>query len=401
MKLTIKKGVMNGEVDAVSSKSYAHRYIISSMLSESDSVLYNVYKSEDILATLGAIKFFNKSYKEDNGMHIFNKECNEDVVIDCNESGSTLRFLIPIALVKFGHAKFIGKETLFNRGLDVYLKIFEDNNISYVLTDDSLEFEGTLKDDTFYIPGNISSQYITGLLFSLPLLNFDTKIVLTTELESKNYIDITLEVLKNSGINIDVIDNTYIIKGNQHYNLTSATIEGDYSNASFFEAFNYLGSNIKINGLNPDSLQGDKVFKKYFHDLNEKFCTIDISNCIDLGPVLFTFASMKKGGRFTGTKRLRIKESDRVDSITDELKKCGASINVYDDEVIIKKSKLHNPFISLNGHNDHRVVMSLSLLSSLFTITIDQAEAVSKSYPTYFKELARLGLDVEDEDVTK
>ena len=258
-----------------------------------------------------------------------------------------------------------------------------------------------LKTSTVYLPGNVSSQYISGLLYTLPLLDGDSKIFITTELESKNYIFMTLDVLKKYSISIDtnIFSDTlsnqqiyFIIKGKQKYISNNFTIEGDYSNIAFIDAFNYFGNSINIFGLNPNSLQSDIVYKKYFDMLNNGFCEIDISNCIDLGPVLITFAALKNGGKFIGTKRLKIKESDRGNAIATELKKCNADINVYDDEIIVNKKELQKPTTPFSTHNDHRIAMSLSLLSNIYDIEINEYECVNKSYPTYFDDLKNLGL---------
>ena len=181
------------------------------------------------------------------------------------------------------------------------------------------------------------------------------------------------------------------IKGNQKYMADNHTIEGDYSNAAFIDAFNYFDNNIVINGLNNSSLQSDKVYKEYFNALNNKYCEIDIANCIDLGPILITFAALKNGARFINTKRLKIKESDRGTVIAKELTKLGADIEIFDNEIIVNKKELHKPDTTLYSHNDHRIAMSLSLLSTMYDIEIDDSECVSKSYPNYFDDLKKLG----------
>ena len=210
----------------------------------------------------------------------------------------------------------------------------------------------------------------------------------------------TLDVLKNYGINIETniykqLDENhkiyFKINGNQKYFANDFSIEGDYSNAAFIDAFNYFDNEITLNGLNPSSLQSDKIYKKHFEALNKGSAIIDISNCIDLGPILITFASLKHGAKFINTERLKIKESDRGNVIANELKKCGADIEVYDNEIIINKKELHKPNATLYSHNDHRIAMSLSLLSTLFDIEIEGSECVSKSYPGYFDDLKKLG----------
>jgi 3-phosphoshikimate 1-carboxyvinyltransferase len=186
----------------------------------------------------------------------------------------------------------------------------------------------------------------------------------------------------------------YKIKGSQKYSAHNFSIEGDYSNAAFIDAFNYFGNEINLTGLNPNSFQSDKVYKEYFDILNKDFSVIDISNCIDLGPILITFAALKNGAKFTGTSRLKIKESDRGNVIAEELRKCGADISVLDNEIIVNKKELHSSTTPFNSHNDHRIAMSLSLLSTQFYIEISGSECVSKSYPGYFDDLKSLGATI-------
>ncbi len=241
----------------------------------------------------------------------------------------------------------------------------------------------------------------------MPLLNNDSVVNITTELESKNYIDITIDVLKKSNIDIveydadlkqtengEKIYHSYTISGNQKYNIDNSIVEGDYSNAAFIDAFNYLGSDIKINGLNINSKQGDKIYKNIFEILNNENATIDISNCIDLGPVLFAFSSLKHGAKFVGTKRLKIKESDRGVAMREELSKFGVEMVIDDDSIIVKKSEVNPPIDNINSHNDHRIIMSMSLFMSRFDITIDGAEAVNKSYPNFYRDLESLGANI-------
>ena len=305
---------------------------------------------------------------------------------------------IPIALQKYENTSFIGSDRLIERGIDVYENIFK-----YVRFDKSkyeIKTKGLINSGKYELPGNISSQYISGLLYSLPLLNGDSEILINTNLESKNYILMTLDVLNNYKICIESNiynnqNNVYFkIKGNQKFIANNYSIEGDYSNAAFIDAFNYFDNNIELKGLNVNSLQSDKFYKDCFEKLSNDFCEIDISNCIDLGPILITFAALKNGARFINTKRLKIKESDRGNVIAMELRKCGANIEVLDNEIIVNKKELHSPDATLNSHNDHRIAMSLSLLSTIFDIDIEEFECVSKSYPGYFDDLKSLGSNI-------
>ncbi len=406
MDIQIKKiNKLHGDLVARPSKSFAHRYLIAAALSDDESIISNVDFSNDIVATLNCIHAYGKKHFREFENHEvrFSNEYtkNFDPTFDCQESGTTLRIFLPIALSKYDKTTFIGSDRLLERGIDIYENIFK--YVIFYKDKYSISTKGTITAGNFELPGNISSQYISGLLYALPLLDGDSEIVITSELESTNYILMTLEVLKNYGIHIETKLNCmgelhepfyFKIKGNQKYSAHNFSIEGDYSNAAFIDAFNYFGNNINLTGLNPDSLQSDKVYKKYFDMLDKRFSEIDISNCIDLGPILITFAALKNGARFTGTNRLKIKESDRGNVIAEELRKCGADISVLENEIIVNKKELLSSTTPFNSHNDHRIAMSLSLLSTQFDIEINGAECVSKSYPGYFEDLKMLGATI-------
>jgi 3-phosphoshikimate 1-carboxyvinyltransferase len=206
----------------------------------------------------------------------------------------------------------------------------------------------------------------------------------------------TIDAMKSFGVNAEWKSETEIyIKGNQQYKSQTLTVEGDYSNAAFIEAFNLLGSDVEVKNLDDDSLQGDKIYKKYFSELSSGAPILDVSNCPDLAPVLMTIAAMKNGATLTGTKRLEIKESDRAEAMKDELSKFGADITVNEDSVIIRKTDLYTPTEKLVSHNDHRVVMALSVAASVFGGEIEGTEAVKKSYPDFFSDLKKLGAETE------
>lgn len=406
MNTQIKKiNILHGDLVARPSKSFAHRYLIAAALSGDESIISNVDFSNDIVATLNCIHAYGKKHFREFEKHEvrFSNECtkNFDPTFDCKESGTTIRIFMPIALSKYDKTTFIGSDRLLERGIDIYENIFK--YVTFYKDKYSISTKGTINAGHFELPGNISSQYISGLLYALPLLDGDSEIVITTNLESANYILMTLEVLKNYGIQIETNLNCmgklheplyFEIKGNQKFIAHNFSIEGDYSNAAFIDAFNYFGNDINLTGLNPNSLQSDIVYKKYFDLLDKDFSEIDISNCIDLGPILITFAALKYGAKFTGTSRLRIKESDRGNVIAEELRKCGADITVLDNEIIVNKKELHSSTTPFDSHNDHRIAMALSLLSTQFDIEIAGSECVSKSYPGYFDDLKSLGATI-------
>lgn len=396
MNVSIRKKTLNGRVNAPPSKSYSHRYLISSMLSKNESKIINIYFSDDILATLACINAFGRKYLRSDTSVLFENETfiNQTPIFECHESGSTLRFMIPISLTKYDHVIFKGTTRLISRGISVYEKVFEKQNIKIIKNSDSIEIVGKLRPGIFNVDGSLSSQYITGLLFSLPLLNGDSVINIIPPIYSKPYIDLTLDILNKYSIEFQVKNNQIFIKGNQEYIAKNFEVESDYSNAAFLDSFNYFGSNIQIDGLNPNSLQGDKVYQEFFKQLYDGKPTIDVSNAIDLGPILFTFASLKNGATFINTDRLRNKESDRVMAMKEELEKVGAKIDVLENRVIVHKVEIHKPKTPFNSHNDHRICMALSLLSTRFDIIIQNADAVKKSYPSYFKDLESLGAKI-------
>lgn len=405
MKVKINKSVANGNIQAQPSKSYAHRLLIASALSKEESVIKNVVMSNDILATINCIKALGKEVivtgEENKTVTIRNKDNineQEEIIFDCLESGSTLRFFIPIALLLNKKVTFKGTPKLISRGIQIYEDICVKQNIKVIKNIDSITFIGKLNPDDFHVQGNISSQFISGLLFALPLLNEDSCITITTPLESKNYVDITIDVLKQSGIIISQKEhNCYYIVGDQQYQSINNSVEGDYSNSAFLDSLNYLDGNVIINGLNKESYQGDKVYIDLFEKLNNEYTTCDIKNCIDLGPILFCFASLKHGGCFTGVKRLRIKESDRISDIKEELQKFNIEVIEEEDKVIINNKNITKPNEILNGKNDHRIVMALSIMLTKFGGVIEGIEAVNKSYPRFFEDLKSLGVEVNYE----
>ena len=397
----IAKSIARGTVCAPPSKSYAHRLLMAAFLSAKRTRIGKIDLSDDILSTIGCIEALGASTQIDGRSVTVTPGTGSSVVpLECRQSGSTLRFMIPLALAKSGKGYFTGSAKLFSRGIGEYEKIFTRQDIKYALCGDSLSVEGVLKSGTFTIDGATSSQYITGLLFALPLLEGDSKIVIIPPVQSRPYIDITLDVLRMSGVEAHFEKNEISIPGNQRYALPDCTVEGDWSNAAFLDIYNHLGGSVTVTGLNPQSLQGDRAYRELFDRLETGYSTIDIGNCIDLGPVLFSLAAVKHGARFTNTARLRIKESDRVSDLLTELAKIGVSAIVEDNAVEIKPisdvrlAALQGNDIVFSSHNDHRIAMSLAALASLFGATIDGSEAVGKSYPGFWEDIKNLNIDI-------
>ncbi|MBR3743882.1 MAG: 3-phosphoshikimate 1-carboxyvinyltransferase [Bacteroidales bacterium] len=401
----IAKSIACGRVAAPPSKSYAHRMLLAAFLNGKRTVVDNIDLSNDILATIGCIRALGGKVNIEMNRAIIsdNKDNTHCDVLPCGESGSTLRFMIPVALALSGCAEFTGTAKLFSRGIGEYEKIFAEQGIEYELGDSYLRVKGRIKSGTFTIDGATSSQYITGLLFALPLLEGDSKIAITPPVQSRPYIDITLDVLRKAGIKATLSDNTISIPGGQHFNLPDCKVEGDWSNAAFLEFFNHIGGNVTVEGLNPDSLQGDKIFRQHFNSLESGFCTIDIGNCIDLGPVLFTMAAIKHGAKFVNTARLRIKESDRITDIVSELEKIGSHAIIDSNSVVIEPAPqatlkaLEGGKTTFCSHNDHRLAMSLTALSSILGGSIDGCEAVAKSFPRFFDQIKVLNIGVYHE----
>ena len=404
MKIKIEKGVAKGAILAPPSKSYAHRLLIAAALADGESVIVGISESEDMSATLDCVKVLGAEYERE-GDTVRIKGAGKRITeasgalkeFFCRESGSTLRFMIPIAMLSGDTCEFIGTERLISRGIGVYTEIFAEKGIKAVSAKDRFRLTGKLTGGLYRVRAYVSSQFISGLLFSLPLADGDSVIELLPPVESKKYIDITVDTIRKFGIAVDFDGNTVKIKGNQKYRPASLTVEGDYSNAAFLDAFNFIGGDVRVGGLNENSLQGDRVYGDYFKALADGCPTLDISDCPDLGPVLFALAAAKNGARFTGTRRLKIKESDRAAAMAEELKKFGAEVEVDENTVTVKKTDLHAPTEIISGHNDHRIVMSMAVLLTLFGGVIDEAEAVRKSYPRFFEDLGKLGIYTEKE----
>ena len=396
MNVTIEPSIANGNVKAQPSKSVVHRLLICAALANGESIVNNVAFSEDILATLDCIRALGATVnvtKADGFGAVqilgIGGTCEKQAVdLPCRESGSTMRFFMGIVLGLGIRARFFGSGRLLQRPFDVYEKICKQQGICFLRNQDHILIDGKLKPSVFEIPGNISSQFVTGLLFALPLLDGESRIVLLPPIESRSYIDLTLDALKAFGITCTDLT----VFGKQSYCGNTITAEGDYSNAAFLDAFNLLGGQVSVTGLKEDSRQGDRIYRQYFDALQKEDATLDLSDCPDLAPVLFVLAALLHGGTFTGTARLAIKESDRGLVMCEELAKCGVPSRREENRIMIKKSELHAPAEPLCGHNDHRIVMSLSVLLTRLGGTITGAEAVQKSYPSFFEDLKRLGI---------
>ena len=403
MIVTVKKGRAAGSVKAPPSKSMAHRYLICAALS-GGSEIKNIALSEDVKATLGCLESLGAEVSLIGDTAVCgglskNTSPKSDKLF-CNESGSTLRFMLPLCLLGGNKITLYGTERLLSRSLNVYEDICSSQGITFGKTADSVTVCGKLSPGKYSVRGDVSSQFISGLMFVLPCLESDSVIDITGAVESAPYLGMTVKALADFGVRISRTDErTVYIKGNQTYKSRRFCVEGDYSNAAFFDALNYTGGNVAVGGLKPDTCQGDAVYSKLFEKLSRGCPEIDISDCPDLAPVLMALAAACNGVKLTGTHRLKIKESDRGTAMAEELVKFGCRTEVADNEITVYKSALREPTLPLYGHNDHRIVMALAVLCTVTGGSIYGAEAVNKSFPDFFCKLEKLGIRVTVENI--
>ena len=396
MRAEILPSRLSGKATAPPSKSEAHRAIICACLADGVSHIDNIEYSDDILATVNCMRSLGAEIETlENSLTVTKPVSARDYAeLNCGESGSTLRFLIPLAMNLCGKCRFTGSSRLMSRPLTVYEEIFDSYGIEYSKDENSLTVIGKIPSGKYTLSGNISSQFISGLLFALPLTDGDSELIITPPFESKPYVDMTLDTLADFGINTEFKEeNTILIKQGE-YKSRDIKVGGDWSNAAFLDAFNFIGGSVNIDGLDPESVQGDKVYRDIFEKLQAGNAEIDLSDCPDLGPVCMALA-YKNGAVFTGTKRLKIKESDRAAAMAQELAKFGIKTDESEDTFTVYPSEIHTPSSPLDSHNDHRIVMALSVLCSLTGGIIDGADAVSKSFPSFFDKIKSLGAEVK------
>lgn len=411
MNLAINKSKVVGKYFPVPSKSVTHRALICSFLAPDKSIITSgEYESQDILDTLAFGKALGKNIEINNQLQISPKKnnINNYIEFDIKESASTLRFAIPILYALGLEFRINCSESLLKRPLDEYDKLFSENNIFFKHDNNNVLGKGKLKPGNFVINGNVSSQYVSGLLFALPLLEGNSTLEVNN-LESKDYVYLTIAVLKEFGINIYYENNKFIIQGNQTYNGTTYNIEGDYTQTISFAVLGMINGDISIDShnLNSNSLQGDKrVFdmlcEKYGNFQTKDFSScegleFDIRNNPDLGPILMILC-LFTGGKIINAERLAYKESNRITSMIEELKKINVSVSYCDGTIMVKKYSL--PFEKqeaiFDTHNDHRICMALAILATCTRETIiNNYECVNKSYPNFFSDLKKLGCKIE------
>ena len=402
MNLIIRPSQAIGSVTAPPSKSMAHRQLIAAALGQEARAVENLEWSEDILATLDCLRALGASIERSDsavtigGLDPFAVE--DGTVLPCRESGSTLRFLLPLALLSGRSVTFRGSERLLQRPLESYERICAAQRLHYDRQRDSLTIRGPLRADVFELAGDISSQFVTGLLFALPFLPEPSRITLLPPVESGSYINMTLAVLRNYGIRVvSVGRDRFHIPANQKYRPHPVKVEGDWSNAAFLQAFNFLGGKVRIRGLDSLSPQGDKVFAALIQKLRQKKAVLNVSDCPDLAPILMALAAAGRGAVLEGTGRLRFKESDRGVVMAAELAKMGIQAVADEDRIWVEDGTLRTPTEPLDSHNDHRIAMALTVLLSLVGGELQNAEAVAKSWPNFYDVLQGLGIVIERE----
>ncbi|MGN8966721.1 3-phosphoshikimate 1-carboxyvinyltransferase [Intestinimonas sp. HCP28S3_D6] len=404
MNVTITPGLLSGSITPPPSKSQAHRALIAAALAEGVSMLKNVALSQDIQATIRCLEALGASFRWEGdtlavtGLAGKPAPQGELPLLDCGESGSTLRFLIPIALAVLGGGRFTGHGRLMERPQGPYFDLFREKGIFYEQKDGVLTVHGRLEPGTFSLPGNVSSQFITGLLYALPLLSGDSKILLTTSLESRGYVDMTLDVLDKFGVRVENRDYTsFRIPGNQAFRARDLTVEADWSNAAFWYAAALLESNVDIRGLDTHSTQGDAAIASHYWTLARPAdAEIDVSGCPDLVPPLAAMAALRGEElttRLVNAARLRIKESDRLSTVTEVLNALGAEVEEHDDYLVIHGKDTLPGGVTVSGHNDHRIAMMAAIAATNCDapVTITGAECVKKSYPNFWEDYEALG----------
>ena len=411
----------NVTIELPCSKSLAHRYIICACLASGRSNIYNITYNQDILSTIEIMRHFNakiidkNDYLEIDGI---TKLKYDHEILDCHESGSTLRFMIPLCALIEEDVYLTGTSRLLERPQSVYEELFNKQHVKFIHNNDSIIVGSYLQSGTIEVDGNISSQFITGLLLALSLLKNDSTIVIKPPFASKPYVDLTIDVMNSFGIKVNYVDDYKLyIKGGQKFVGGNHLIEADYSQLAFFAALGVLNNGIRVGSFNKDSKQGDKVIVDILKDMGADIekdgnyylfkpselsaTTIDLENCPDLGPMLFALSTQAKGTtKFINAKRLRIKESDRIQAMEDELRKLGVDIYSNENEVYVNYQPNIVAKDVLNGHNDHRIVMALSILATIAKndVVIEGSQAIAKSYPRFFDDLSLAKIEVKHYD---
>lgn len=411
----IKKSRLSGRVRIPASKSAAHRAIFCASLAEGVSRLAGLGGlSQDIRATLRAAEELGAEVRAAEDCINIDGVCSVPTVafFDCGESGSTLRFLIPIAAALGIEAGFTGHGRLPERPLGAYRQLLPAHGVAYECENGKLplDIRGQLSPGLFELEGNISSQYVTGLLMALPLLERESEIRLLSPLQSAGYVEMTIRMLRDFGVSVLPAGNGWRVPGRQRYRAHSLRVEGDWSQAAFFLCAGALGHSVSVEGLHAETAQGDRQILSLLGRFGAppkeesklvscppsplRGIEIDASQIPDLVPILAMTAAFAEGEtRITGAERLRIKESDRLRACAEGLSRMGADVTELPDGLIIRGGQtLHGA--KIRGYNDHRIVMAFSIAGTVTgNMTITDADSIQKSYPGFFTDLEKLGGD--------
>lgn len=393
--VTITPSKLSGKISVPPSKSISHRALICAALAKGRSEIANLLDCADTRATIDILKALGAKITQDGKTTYVEgiENPSMEAVADCGESGSTLRFLMPVAAALGCKTKFEGRGKLPERPITPYFTELVKNGISFESEKMPYIIKGRLRSGEYRIAGDISSQFISGLLFALPLLRGDSKIIITSPLQSKPYVDITAAELKRFCIFVSETEYGYFIKGGQSYKPSKTSVEADMSQAAFFAAAAALGSDIEIEGLNLNSLQGDREILDVIDRSQGTAFDVSAAQIPDLVPILTVLAALSRGtSHITDCGRLRIKECDRLAAITCELNKLGANVKEYPDSLEVKGVDYLKGGVC-HCHNDHRISMSLAVAATCCTepVTLIGTECINKSYPDFFEDYISLG----------
>ena len=409
MNVTIQPTKLRGAITPPPSKSQAHRLIMAAALADGESVLSNVAFSQDILATISCMEQLGATWEklDEHTIRITGVSAGQPLLqedglphFDCGESGSTLRFLIPIALAVAGGGVFTGHGRLMERPQKPYFDLFDEKSIVYELKDGVLTVRGALEAGEYALPGDVSSQFFTGLLYALPLAEGNSRIRATTALESRSYIDMTIDALTHCGVQVEEQSGehpVFLTQGVQIYRPKDGAVEADWSQAGFYYAALGAGNELRIGNMNENSRQGDKKIAAFYETLcTQGEAVLDVADCPDLVPPLSAHAALRGTGQVTriiNAARLRIKESDRLASVTAVLNALGADIEELPDGLVIHGADGLRGGVTVDAHNDHRIAMMAAMAATRCEapITITGAECVRKSYPNFWEDYETLG----------
>jgi len=395
MNIVINKSLPEGKVTAPPSKSFAIRALICGAFSKGTTIK-NISFCDDVNAVISCLKVLGaeidifENYVKIGNLDVDNIKNN--VILDCKESATVFRFLIPICLTLGKKVIIKGSKRLFERNITPYKKLCDEKGFLFEQRENELELYGKFSCGNYEIKADFSSHFVSGMLIALSLLDGKSTLAVKGERVSKPYIDITKSVLEDFGISIKEDVEKYTVLGRKTFESREYTIEGDFSNSAYLEALSVFGGSVNVLGVKENSLQGDKIYKEYFENIKSGKREFSVKDCPDLAPILYAFSCAFGGGKFTGTNRLSLKESDRNIAMMEELEKFSVKMDIFDDYVLIDASNLSKPAKALSSHNDHRIFMALVPLCLKFGGEIESVECVNKSFPEYFSFLKKLNV---------